>query len=771
MPKIKIRDFKGIFTNVDENDQRIELVRESSNFKHKRGFLEFEPRYLSERENLPTPNADHNTYTWVWETGIYTTLASDVLTTDKVPTPAKHDVLVLIAKAEDSGTYHRMVYLYDETDSEGWYELSANGNYISGIIDIVNHNGADDFSNSFFSTTIDGETHFQVEDGRLKIYMPHDTFWLGKIQRRIEITDGASRWPVTDPAGGADTYPHYDYTTGDGKGYWYIDRVIEKWEHGQQYLNFDWGSLNQTMPQVPFVTVVPPLTYSSLKCAHPYSNASSGTGTTYRRTGVTIDLEADDDPNTIINRLTVKCGGPHDNKIRAEEHESRFRCFRGNIVDRDTNAPVINPKLPFPADPQIWLWVLDKDRSIASGIVGGDYDDWDIGSIPLSQLYIYFTQEMADTFVLESGADWDTVTGYQAKTSGYAWINGEHVLIDGMDFIFSISIADFLENDIEYGGSGTNSQLGWEVGENEFSVVVTALLDEREEIPMFAHNYLVSPNDKYSIKIKNMVIPWDINKRITRVRFYHRLKDGADYDMVKEFNVLSPSDRFEPFGFSDTDYTGTTLAGNIGFLWDYYDSPADLRYINGWKDFVTESGVSIGISSRDEVALYYSTFGGGKLMPDLVYDDNRLPITGVSNLTAVANADGRLIAFTANTSYAIQADEISGVLGFRIEDTIELGVKDKFDIASAQGGVIVHTQHGIYLTNGYATTLMSEAIDDIVVENYLTGRIYYNKYLHEIYYKPTQAEDLFVFRSKDAVWELTNKTLTAAQGRGMSEVE
>ena len=158
------------------------------------------------------------------------------------------------------------------------------------------------------------------------------------------------------------------------------------------------------------------------------------------------------------------------------------------------------------------------------------------------------------------------------------------------------------------------------------------------------------------------------------------------------------------------------------------------------------------------MAIYHSTFGGGKLMPDLIYDDNRIPITGVSRLTAVANADGRLIAFTPHTAYAVKADEVAGVLGFVIEDTIELGIKDKNDVANAQGGVVVHTQHGIYLTNGFETSLLSEAIDDIVEDNYSTGRIYYNRYKHEVLYKPTNSEDLYRYRAKDKVWEKNDKT-------------
>ena len=209
--KLKIKDFKGIYTNIDENDNRFELVRESENFFHRRGYLELDPRYLIEDSNLPDPDTDFPAFTWAFETGIYTTLSSDILTTADIPVPSKHDVLILIAKVKDGNTYHRVVYLYDITNSDGWYEMSNKGNYtqVGGepIIDILNYDGSD-FDKSFFSTTIDGTVHFQVENGRLKLYFPHDTFWLGKIDRKIWIKDLKSRWGVT--VNSATTYPYFD---------------------------------------------------------------------------------------------------------------------------------------------------------------------------------------------------------------------------------------------------------------------------------------------------------------------------------------------------------------------------------------------------------------------------------------------------------------------------------------------------------------------------------------------------------------------------------
>lgn len=762
--KIKIKEFKGIYTNIDENDNRLELVRDSENFYHKRGYLEVDPRNLAEDTNLPTPNIDFPSYSWTFETGIYTTLSEDILSTQDIPVAQKHDVLILIAKAEDSGTYHRLIYLYDITNSAGWYEMSKFGNgspvvYGQRIIDAVNHDAAGNFSESIFSTTVNGTAFFQVEDGRLKIYLPHDAFWLGRIHRKIWVNDQARRWAST--AGGVTTYPYFDYETGGP--YWYIDRIVDHWDHTKQYISYNGFAMAQ-YPSFPTGTDL-----TGLMCANP--DTTTGYEQT-RRLGLMFDFDIIDDPNHITGGRTIKIGDPHDDKARFDP-PNHVRSTRHTITDDTTGVIVRNPNPPFPINPEIWSFAIDYDRTDAALNPDWSEDDWVAGNY--DKVFIGIRTSEAEAFRPVAGA-WSTVTvpSYEAKTNNemqtflYTPMGGIVTILSG--YALSISLEDWLNLAFEYGGDKSVNDVGWLTSQANFSIVATLVLDEREEVPVHALTYHPAIDAKYVIKISNIVMPWDISKRITRLRFYHSLKDAADYEMVKEFNLLESDSSIEDFEFSADDYTGDTLAANIGFLWNLWERPSDLQILRGFKSFITESGVSIGIAHRDEVAVYYSTFGGGNLMPDLIYDDNRMPITGVSELTAVANADGRLMVFTPNTSYVINAEEVAGVLAFRIEDTVELGVKDQHDVANIQGGVVVHTQHGIYITNGYETQLISEAIDDLIVQHYSTGRIYYNRYKHEVYYKPTVSEDLYRFRLKDSVWERIDKTVTVNQVQAEHEV-
>lgn len=747
MPKIKIKDFKGIFTNLDENDSNLEAVRDSINFYHKRGFLQFIPRHLQERANMPDTTGFGYDGQWDLETGIYTTLTSDKLATDLSAKPISYDVLVLIYKVVDSGITHRLIWLWDGTT---WNELSSYScprvnNF--PVIDINNYHGITNYTYSTFSTTLNGTPYFQVENGRLKIYFPHMAFWVGRIERKIWLEDYVQRWPITDEDGEI-TYPCFNYEVG----YWYIDRLIDRWSHTNQNILYMGERRPQTNP-------LPSGDLSTYIALDRYQAANNDiTEEEIRRLGISFEVTYNTDLTSIVNARKLSVGTPHGPRIARYDPPHNVHCVRQGLYDDLTEAIIRNPSLPFPTNPEIWTFPIDKLRTIAAGgfINPPIVNNWTAGQD--NTIFIGFTEGMARLFRPVGGDAWSTIPSYEAKSNGMkVWLqHGEEGHYASI--VHSISLSDWMTMSFEYGGEGEVQDLGYDTDEDTFSLVTTAVLDDREEIPMDARIEAFTATGKFAIRIQKIKLPWNITKRITRIRFYHKLKDGADYELVKEFDLLKPESSIEDFEFTDADKDGNTLAGNVGYLWDYWNRPGDLRIINNFRSFITESGISIGLSATDIVSIYHSTFGGGNLMPDLIYDDNRLPVTGVSKLTAVGNADGRLMAFTDNTAYAIEAEEVSGVIGFRIEDTVELGVKNQQDIANIQGGIAVHTMHGIYVTNGYETKSISEPIDDIIVQYYNTGRIYYNRYKHILYYKPTNAEDLYQYRFKDNVWEKMNKT-------------
>lgn len=208
MPKIKLNKFEGIYTNIDENDSRFDLFRESINFRHEYGFIQFEPRHLSSEE-LPPVDSDAGDApgTWSWETGIYSIVTSDRLSYQA--TPQQWNILMLIAKKLDSGVYYRRIY-YKVIDTTPWQDAIATSYY-------------PDYS--IFSTTKEGDVKIVADQGAIKIYMPHDCFWFGYLRRKRKTRwtyslnkDENGAWQFTDDFG--------SFSQGYFTGF-YLDRLVE----------------------------------------------------------------------------------------------------------------------------------------------------------------------------------------------------------------------------------------------------------------------------------------------------------------------------------------------------------------------------------------------------------------------------------------------------------------------------------------------------------------------------------------------------------------
>lgn len=714
MSKIKIKDWNGIFTNLDENDTRPEVIRDSTNFKFKQGYAEYESRNLG-TFTLPDLDTDFPTHNFVWETGKYCTLTNDPNTTEDEEA-WKVDILVLVAKELSGSTYNRLVYLYDLTNNLGWYDLCAASAYGTSVgIRLSNHDGAGDFSNSLLSTEKSGKTFFQVERGALKIYMPHDCFKVQWINRRPLMT-----------------YLNH--------GAWYIDRLVEPYDYNAQTVQVDNGAGFQDVEHVPEGTDP-----TDVRCG---SN---------RRLGIKFEVEGIDDESLNLDERETTMVSPPSSTIwyrRRAPLAIGSYMFLYTFADADTGE-------------QLFMWE-GENSEIWSSAWPVDYpnnmmDDgywWFHQSTDTS--YLLFHGGLAGILVPD-GTTWGAIATYgnhsARVTSGNSTANGTWKILKST---FEAQTWIYRGTDATIANSGFVTAT-----DKRYSIIATGVLDEREEIIMEVVNgeaYLPSSPTRFGLKIKNIYVPYDINKRLTRIRFYHKVQNiDTDYSLHKEVDLLNGTGDYDS-SFYMGEYTdsGLSLSQNIGFLFDW-EKPAGYEILTGFKSFTTESGVSIGITTGDTVNLYHSTVGGGNLMADLVYDANRLPVTGISNIQALCNINGKIGAFTDSRLYVIASSEALGQLVFSIDDTMDHGVKNFNDISSIQGGAAINTRNGIFTTDGFNTQLISEPINDIVKSNYNTSSIYYNSHRHELYYKPTAEEDLYRFRFEDKVWEKINATITEAQ--------
>lgn len=688
MPAIKVKEWKGLYTNIDENDQPLNTARISINWRHSRGYLEFEPRELSEYA-LPIIDSALATYNWEWETGIYCTIVSDNLAQN--PSPAKYDILLVVAKALDTDgiTYHRLIYFKDITNNSGWYEPHKNGN-LSGTM-IENYDINYNFTNSYFDTIIDAEVFFRVESGHLKIFFPHDVFWLGRLERDMNIP-------------GRKTYAINNF---------YLDKLVENYDYsmspGTEMLppqRIAWSGATKSVVASADTGAKEPITLGMDNdyVLEPYDDTGSGD---YCRKYVwhgTMDSTKDQIPTTVAPEYS-----------QTEIQSAFWGYFKYN-----------DGRIAFPAE----FWDFYEPFVPSTG------EGRDLVSEGIATYSI-------DLDIAKFNAD-DTYKLPYSMT-----LAGRHN--------YMITPEDF--NNIKWRYK-YNASDGFLAAETGYHLVVTAVLDEREECVIYMQNKGfgdVTVGYEWALDVYNATVERWSNYRVTRLRYYLRLNSEEVHYLYKDVPFL-PGDveQQSQFYLWPRDNTGITMASNIGIEIEP-DEMYRYKVITSFRDFTTELGVSIGLSYDDYVNVYYSVLGGGNLQPDLVYSQNILPVTGANIVNACAAINTKLVVLSNDSMYLIDVVTDLGALVFTMNKTLEFGVKNQFDVAPIQGGIAINTKHGIYTSTGTQSNLISEPIDDVVKTYFDTSRIYYNKDVHELYYKRNGSDDLYRFRFKDQVWEVINK--------------
>lgn len=700
MPKLKVKNWKGLYTNIDPNDMSLEQAETSINWRHSRGFLEFEPRYLSEY-TLPDVDTAFAGYNWEWETGIYCTLTNDPLAQN--PIAAKYDILLVVAKAFDGTTYHRLIYFKDLTNNSIWYEPSKHGNVAGTMIE--NHNGAGGFTNSYFDTTIDAKVFFRVESGHLKIFFPHDVFWLGRLERDMNI-----------PGRRTNAINNF-----------YLDRLVEDFDSSDW--TRVWPTLNMTPPQ-------------RIKWIGGITLAAT--------TADTMDPQ----PITLGARTDVKGPGGYD-ILLTEAGGSDYSAVYPYTGTIDATSDLIPTTVEYAAgglSNTFWgrlygsavywpLWVGGAATILTFPAALWDYYE------PFNPA----TGEGRD-LVAENIATYQTDTHFMKFNSEGVPI-GFGILANRASY--TMTKANFESIKWRYKGPGLVN--GFESFETSFHLVVTAVLDEREEPIISMGNFTVNQSAAWSMHFTNATVARWSNYRVTRLRYYIRLGSEEVHYLYKDVPFL-PGD-IEPvadFWLNPRDNTGITLAQNIGVEVEP-DEMYRYKVLTSFRDFVTESGISIGLSYTDYANAYYSVLGGGNLQPDLMYSQNILPVTGANIINACAVVNIKLAVLSDDSMYIIDVVQDVGALVFTVNRALEFGVKNQFDVAQIQGGVALNTRHGIYTTTGTQSNLISEPIDNVVKKYFDTSSILYNKDIHELYYKRDGSDNLYRFRFKDQVWEVINK--------------
>lgn len=525
------------------------------------------------------------------------------------------------------------------------------------------------------TTALDGKVFFKNANGILKIYFPHDAFWFGYISRVIYK-------PTSD---------RHSAVTQIG---YYFDRLVE---------NSDFSN------NIP--TTV---------CAPGY------------RTGAIITSSIVDKPITIVTGA-VKFMFRFKRFETWDSGDAQKQVVICEAVVTETNGDVKAGSF--------------LENTFIEGYPGSKTTEWVFYRVWTTSGWDdawVLPKSMADTIKTLTGAELTTL--YNEVKSPRVSKSNQLLNTPYSDFLIFISGVDFpdVASDAptttfaSTKATGSIESDGFAKVDNDVQLLVTTVLDETTEFITARQvvNTKAVTTAKFGVKL-TLQLPGDFNRRTTRIRIYVKQKSvDPDFQLAYEYNLLEEinSSNLELVLIrGQVDALGTTLSQNIAFFLDE-DKVSEYNIINGFNTITEIDGISIGLATGDTSNAYYSVLGGGNLQPDLVYKANVLPISFKDRLTAVASINNNFGVFGTNRLTLLRPDIANTSLIFSAIDAVELGAKDQEDVAEVQGGVIVNSPNGVFLTNGYNKQWLSEPINREVKDVYEDSYIVYNPYKQELMY-------------------------------------
>lgn len=652
MAKAKVTDLKGIVTNHDENDLSLETLSSSTNFKFENAWAD-----------IATPNVELDTKTpalnsgYSWERGIACILTSDILSDSD--TSFQKEALFLVAKKEvfnaagDISVKYRKFYVKID---DVWIDILATTPLIT---------------EEMISTEKEGEPFFANEQGRLKIYLPHISFWLGYIDRNI-YTPGLLNWT----------------TEGQGGPILYFDKLLEKFSFDNR--NTDLITYSETLKEA---ILKGDYRLGASMVYEEYASADAVVGENI--TFMKILPTPGDFYDAYLEDFSLY-------KVKNAE-TGEFYAWPGEILIDDAVTT---------EDPSL-VWWFDNGSSSelnSTAKIFGTYIKADNAAITYEDANSPYEQTINPTF-LES-----------IYASSWSYIAPLNVSIDDQGFSTS-----------------------------QYEIITTMTLDKESEIIVdyYKKEGIIIP--EYGIKVTPYIARAG-NKRMTNIAHYIRFDNVSDFELFYEFSLLDPKRLPVSSYATEGTLTGIYLASRIGIAIDV--SKKDYDLVQGIKARTLESGYAIAIAYDNPAFIQYNAIGGGKIMNDIFYYEAELSLEDTLNTKALTGANGKIFIISDSGTKVLNIESSNGQPIFMMIDTLEFGVKSREDALEVQGGIILSTEEGIFMTNGYDKEWVSEQINNICILNYSTSRVFYNKYKHELYYFPNVAEGfyyLYSFRRKK--WE------------------
>jgi len=269
---------------------------------------------------------------------------------------------------------------------------------------------------------------------------------------------------------------------------------------------------------------------------------------------------------------------------------------------------------------------------------------------------------------------------------------------------------------------------------NKVEIVITGEFDNTNEEVLYYEKFSIeNVANKYVLTLdwdnyNNMTFP--IN--MTKLYFYYKIDKENDF---QQFHCLDFQGEYQNdnnvFLISQETNIGIYLTQTIGhnFISSDYEVKANKQLIKA-NDIIDINGIQIGLYGN---AVVYPAVGRGKILDDIYYKYNVIPdvegdiLANISNTLGVYNIDLKEL-------YIIEIRNTEGILLFYLKESIPYIINKDKDIIYTPIGVIIMTNKGIVLFDGKSSTILSEAINNIVEEKYKVSNIFYDKIRQELHF-------------------------------------
>lgn len=282
--------------------------------------------------------------------------------------------------------------------------------------------------------------------------------------------------------------------------------------------------------------------------------------------------------------------------------------------------------------------------------------------------------------------------------------------------------------------------------EGTLEFILTGVVNDNEYI--LQSNPLNVTADYYQIRynIRDLSIKYPT---IEQFKYYIKLPTDTDYKLLMSRNVYSKN--FINASNNEMNYDtvvvnklsgqGITLSQNIGYL--YGDNT---KQITQFKDYCNVNGLAFITTGN---VVYSPAIGHGVSQNQLFYDRNIVPLNNVTTVKALVDFDHMLGVITNNSLQLFKIDNFEGTLVYSPAQILPYQIKDFWNINAE---LYFITPLGVFIHDGQNTQNISQAIDDRVKLYYETMKIAYNYEFGEIYLLSPEEQKFYCYNLITKTW-------------------